>query len=382
LTVNIKFISDRLKQARTLQSLSVETVSVETGIESSRLNQIESGNETPSGDELLILANYYRHDYRDFLPGDRPGPFEQADILYRRHGVAFTAQDRRSIQEFLFLCEIEASLEKELKIPKVDFNFAIKGDYYKKHGEAAAAALRIKLGYKSREIPLDIYRDFRQIGVHIFRRKLSSSEISGLYIEHPTAGHCVLINYEEDVYRQRFSVSHEAAHAIFDSSDAVSVSYQRESSKYDRTDKLEWRANRFASCYLMPPDSLPNSSQWDTKLAAAWASRLNVSTAALSYALLEADYVNEATAKLIRSVSVPQTDKVDPEAPRGLSTLQIKRRKNMMERGLSNYYVGLCFDAHQQGIISAGRLAEALLTDHEDMREISVLYGRNISHEL
>ncbi len=382
MTINIQFISARLKQARLLQSLSVEIVSADTGVEYSRLSKIESGDELPSGDELLILANYYRHDFRDFLPGDRPAPFEQADILYRRHGNAFTAQDRRSIQEFLFLCEIEANLERELKVEKTDFSFVARGDYFKGHGEDAAAALRTSLGYKSREIPLDIYRDFRKIGIHIFRRKLSNSEISGLYIEHPTAGHCVLINYEEDVYRQRFSVSHEAAHAIFDSSAAVSVSYQRESSKYDKTDKLEWRANRFASCYLMPPDSLPNSTQWDTKLALQWAQRLNVSTAALSYALLEANHVDEATAKLIRSVIVPRIDKVDPEAPIHLTPLQLQRRRSMLERGFSDYYVGLCFDAHQQGLISAGRLTEALLSDHEDMREISVLYGRSIQHEL
>ena len=52
----------------------------------------------------------------------------------------------------------------------------------------------------------------------------------------------------------------------------------------------------------------------------------------------------------------------------------------LLEQGLSNYYVGLCFEAHNQGMISAGRLGEALLTDHAGTREISVLFGRSIKH--
>src|SRR5262245_1055631 len=127
----------------------------------------------------------------------------------------------------------------------------------------------------------------------MFRRRLVNSEISGLYVEHPVSGHCVLVNYEEDLYRQRFSASHEAAHAIFDSSDAVMVTFRRGSSKYDASDLREIRANRFASCYLMPPDQLPRVVQWTTDRAIEWAQRLRVSTTALSIALQEAGIVDE-----------------------------------------------------------------------------------------
>jgi len=196
------------------------------------------------------------------------------------------------------------------------------------------------------------------------------------------AGHCILVNYEEDVYRQRFSASHEAAHAIFDSTEAVSVSYQRSSSKYDRQDLKEIRANRFASCYLMPSELLPKVQNWDTLLAKHWAQTLKVSTEALSYALLDAQLVSQATAKLIRSVRVPMKEKVDPEAPEYLNATQLNRRTQLLERGLSDYYVDLCFEAHKQGIISTGRLGEALLADHKETREISILYGRSIINEL
>ncbi len=373
-------VARKLMKARELQSLTLEVVSAATGIPSDRISMVESGQSKPSGDEVLILANFYRHDFRDFLDDARPAPFEQTDILYRRHGDAFSPQDRRAIQEFLFLCEIESSLEAELRVSTEPFAFTPRGAHYKSHGESAARALRSLLGYAVNAIPRDVYEDFRRIGLHVFRRRLVNSDISGLYIEHPIAGHCIMVNFEEDVYRQRFSVSHEAAHAIFDSSDAVVVTYRKRASRYMEGDLKEIRANRFASCYLMPPELLPRVSQWTAEQATNWAQKLRVSTMALSFALREAGLVEESTAKTIRSVKVPNAEKIDPEAPADLNDKQRARREALLERGLSDYYVGLCFEAHQRGLISAGRLSEALLADHVETREISVLYGRAINN--
>jgi len=53
------------------------------------------------------------------------------------------------------------------------------------------------------------------------------------------------VNHSEDVYRQRFSGSHEMAHAIFDTDEVASVSYFSPHGK----DLREVRANRFASCF-------------------------------------------------------------------------------------------------------------------------------------
>ena len=378
MAIDYQVVARKLQQAREVQSLDVEDVGRAVGITASRISQIELGQEKPTGDEVLILANYYRHDFRDFLDQSRPAPFEQTDILYRRYGNVFSPQDRRAIQEFLYLCEIEAVLEADMAVPKEIFSFSPKGAHFKSHGEPAAKALRTHLGYASNDIPRDVFNDFRRIGIHVFRRRLSNSDISGLYIEHPIAGHCVLINYDEDIYRQRFSASHEAAHVIFDSSESVMVTYKYGATNYKEGDLMEIRANRFASCYLMPPDQLTRIPQWSNDQAINFAQQFRVSTSALSIALREADLVDVAMANKIRSVKVHFSEKIDPEAPANLTNLQKARRLALLERGLSDYYVGLCFDAHQRGFISAGRLSEALLTDHSDMREISALYGRSV----
>ena len=75
--VDPRTVARKLKQARELQSLSVSEVSEATSIAAERIALVESGESAASGDEVLILANFYRHDFRDFLDDNRPGPFEQ-----------------------------------------------------------------------------------------------------------------------------------------------------------------------------------------------------------------------------------------------------------------------------------------------------------------
>jgi len=380
MALNLAVLSNRLRQAREVLSFSVEEVCQQTGIEAARLSAIESGVQKPSGDEVLILASFYDCDFRGLLDEMRPPPVQQTDILFRRYGDSFTPQDRRVVQEFLYLCEIEAELEKELGTRKEAFAFTPSGKHFKTHGELAANALRDRLGYRDNEAPKDIYQDFRVIGVHIFRRRLSNSDVSGLYVEHPVAGHCVLVNYDEDIYRQRFSVAHEVAHAIFDSADGVMVTYQPKSSKYDKNELQEIRANSFASCYLMPLAMLRKLPSIDSTSAQHWARQFSVSTAALAKALKDAGLVDESGVRAIRSVRVPQDEKVDPEASQSLSMSQRERRLALLERGLSDYYVGLCCEAHYRGLISAGRLAEALRVDHSELSDVAALYGRTINH--
>lgn len=257
------------------------------------------------------------------------------------------------------------------------FGFQPSGTYYKGHGEQAAASFRKAMGHGDRQVPRDIYEEFRSVNVHVFRRKLGNSAISGLFIMHPTAGRCALVNYSEDVYRQRFSAAHEMAHAIFDSGSGPSVSYF----KTQGPDMLEVRANRFASCYLMPPEflrHLPAPASWTEADAQHWANELRVSCEALGIALKEAGIADRTASERIRRYRVPREAKLDPELPSGLTDAQRSRKAALLERGLSDHYVGLCFDGYKQGAISLGRLAEALLCSRGELGELARLYGRSV----
>lgn len=377
MAIDLRTLGSKLAKYREQLKESIVEAAASTGIDVARLAAVEAGQAEPTGDEVLILAYHYRCDFKFFISNEQVAPFEQTETLYRAHGNDFSKEDRRAVQDFLYLCETEDFLMRELDRAPKSFSFAPTGTFFKGHGEAAAASLRSALGHSDREVPRDVYAEFRSVGVHVFRRKLGNSNISGLFIRHPVAGKCALVNYSEDVYRQRFSAAHEMAHAIFDSAQGASVSFEGPSG----SDMVELRANRFASCFLMPPAflaQLPDPARWSDVDAQRWANALRVSCVALAIALKEAKLIDAAAYDRIRNLRVPRDAKVDPELPESLNATQRERKARLLESGLSDHYVGLCFEGFSVGVISIGRLAEALLCSHGELAELAALYGRTL----
>jgi Zn-dependent peptidase ImmA (M78 family) len=380
MALDLQLFGDKLKRCREQLQLAFGEVSEGTGIGEEEVVALEKGERSPTGDEVLILADFYKCDYKFFLSNDKLTAFEQTDTLFRRFGSEFSKQDRWAVLEVLFFADVESYLQSTLGKPSSRiFTFQKIGSFYKGHGEQAAASLRDFLGYAENRVPLNIYEDFRAIGIHVFRRRLDNSNISGVYVKHPVAGPCILVNYSEDVYRQRFTGAHEAAHAILDQEEDVIVSFARE-----HQNLREIRANTFASRYLMPPDFLrriPDPRPWNGEKAIDWANKLKVSTEALSIALSEAGLIDEVTAGIIKGVQVPKEIKEDPELPKILTSRPRARKEALLQRGLSDYYVKLCFEAYREGIVSAARVAEMLLLDgNSDLRELAQLYGETLRY--
>lgn len=369
----------KLLRCRTQLQLSIAEVAEATGLTVVKLEGFEAATVQPSGDDILVLADFFACDYRFFISNERLAAFEQTDSLYRMHGREFSKEDRRNILEFIFLCECEHQLEQELGQRAETFAFTPRGSFYKGQGADAAAALRSHFGYAPTAVPSDVYADFRKLGFHVFRRRLANSNISGLTIRHPSAGTCILVNYDEDIYRQRFTAAHEAAHGILDRDQEFVVSFASEST---RDHKIEIRANTFASRYILPESIVEGIpvTEWNGAEAVQWASRLKVSTSALAIALKEAGLIDGETANRMRKTRVPADLKVDPELS-GLNGKSLERKRGLLERGLSTFYVDLCFQVMSRGIVSAGRAAEMMLVDDFELTEIAALFGQSVQAE-
>ncbi len=371
MAIDLSAFGDKLRRYREQRQLTLEELVPGTGIAIERLRGFEAGAVLPTGDEVLILADFFQCDYRFFVSNEKLAAFEQTESLYRRFGTEFSKKDRRSIQEFFFLCECEAFLMSELNREVEPFSFTPSGNFFKGHGDQAAAALRKHFKYAANTVPSDVYADFRRLGFHVFRRRLENSNISGLTIQHPAAGTCILVNYSEDIYRQRFTAAHEGGHGILDRNEDVIVSFNNKT-----TDLVETRANTFASRYLLPVSiamQLP-VRQWSRAEIVKWASQFKVSTTMLSIALKEAKVIDENTAKDLRQARVPAHEKTDPELA-NLEPRLAARKEELLSRGLSAFYVGLCLEAWTREIVSAGRAAEMLLVDDFELRDIADLFG-------
>lgn len=194
-------LGNKLIRCRKNLDLEISDVSKNIGLSSKRLTEIEKGIKEPTGDEILIFADFYKQDYKYFISNEKLSASEQVEILYRKFGDYFSKEDRWAIQEFIFLCENEQDILGYLDYKRLNFIAPKYAKVYKTQGAETAEKLRAFLGYKNDEIYSDLYLDFRKIGLHIFRRKLNNSKISGLFIKHPIAGKCILVNYDDDPYR-------------------------------------------------------------------------------------------------------------------------------------------------------------------------------------
>jgi len=367
--------SDKIRRSKEHLAVQDTEIIAETGIGKSRLAELMSGAADPTGDEVLILADFFDCDYKFFISHEKLAAFEETDSLYRKYGDQFSKADRRSVQQFLYLCECESWLWQLTNKRSAAFDFVPKGGNYKANGARAALELRTLLDYQAGQVPSDIFRDFRLLGIHIFRRKLSNSNISGVMIRHPKAGNCVLVNYDEDLYRQRFTAAHELAHAIMEDT-SVNISMGNDGSPL-----VEVRANAFASNYLLPPEFLANIassvSTWTDAVLVEWAARLKVSTLMLRIALKERGFISESTFNALKGARVPRERKVDPELANQTGRTR-DRKMTLLERGLSFHYVGECIETLRAGRISRGRAAEMLLVSEPELYEIEQLFSPSV----
>ena len=124
MSINLQALGSKLAKYRDQLEESLEDVGEATGIEVARLRAIEGGKQEPTGDEVLILADHYRCDFKYFISNEQSAPFEQTATLYRAHGREFSKGDRAAVQEFLYVCDTEEFLMRELREAARSFEYA------------------------------------------------------------------------------------------------------------------------------------------------------------------------------------------------------------------------------------------------------------------
>ncbi|MGJ1435157.1 XRE family transcriptional regulator [Sphingobacterium siyangense] len=373
-------LGNKLKTCRINLDCSIDQVSSSTGINSISLILYESGQKEPTGDEILILADFYKIDYKYFISNQQRSASENTESLYRKHGSEFSQSDRIAIRDFLFLCECEQALWDNLEIKYNKFHpQKIRSNNSKIQGKEIAKEFRNFLCLTDNQLIDNAFYLLRKTGVHIFRVQLENSNISGVFFNHPIAGKCILVNYLEDIYRQKFTLAHEYAHSIFDASDQFNISFFKEGE-----DLREIRANYFSSNFLIPSGAiklLPDYIEITEEILLKMAKKLEINPEVLLYRLVDENRIHRNKIKELKKVKIPINEKIDPEL-KDLSTAGLIRKTQLLKKGLTQNYVLLCFRAFQQSLISKNRLAEVLLVDEFELSEILKLFNLKISYDI
>jgi hypothetical protein len=106
-----------------------------------------------------------------------------------------------------------------------------------------------------------------------------------------------------------------------------------------------------------------------------------VSLSALLSALHAAKLIDGDQRRALQQSAVRPAEPPDPELEGPLTQVQMNRKQELVERGLSKGYVDLCFQAHNQGVISFGLLVELLLATPGEATEIAAVFGRTLAHD-
>ena len=88
--IDQQLLGQKLQRYRNQFSRTLAEVSEATGINQERLQAFEAGTTTPSGDEILIFADYYMCDYKFFISNEKLAPFEETETMFRRYGEILT----------------------------------------------------------------------------------------------------------------------------------------------------------------------------------------------------------------------------------------------------------------------------------------------------
>lgn len=367
MTFDYVLLGKKLREARESLLFNTQEVAIRLQMSVEDYLKLESGQKKATGDQVVLLASLYQRDFRYFVTGDYPSAESQIQEMFRLNS-SLSKNDRIAIQQFVRLCEYESFLEQEVlqktfnSIPNYNLHQFNHNNFKRQGAEAAKLERdRLRLGL----LPIsDVFDLMRSQGIHVFKRQLEDRNISGLYIYHPTAGNCILINYLDDLYRQNFSAAHEYCHALFDSSIGQEVTYLNKN-----TNGFEWRANSFASNFLLPKE-LIKSEYNPVREYEIWidiirqiAKRFKVSSQVVIISLVEMNWVDEDLKQRLfneRQIVIKSQDKIDPEIPRDLSIGQKERLTQVIRHGLSWYFIELCTEAYRRGGITYHKLLEML----------------------
>jgi Zn-dependent peptidase ImmA (M78 family)/transcriptional regulator with XRE-family HTH domain len=346
MTFDYAVLGRKLKDARESLLITPQEAASRLQISLPEYLDIELGKNKITGDQLILLAVIYRRDFRYFVTGDYPSAESQVEEMFRRN-AELSQSDRIAIQDFIRLCEYEDFLEREIfqyeRVSIPDYGqFSFNHGHFKQQGEEAAFSERNRLNLSNEPIP-NIFELIRNQGIHVFKRRLEDQNISGLYINHPVAGHCILINYLDDLYRQNFSAAHEYCHALFDSSQGQEITYLNHSN-----DKLEWRANSFAANFLVPKQKIKldyspaNTNEAWIDLIREIAERFRVSSQPVTIQLSAMQWIdNSQKEKFLkdRRLVIKHNEKFDPEIPPSLSLGMRDKLTQVIRQGLSWHFI-------------------------------------------
>ena len=408
-------LGQRLKAARLDRKLSQDAVANILEIPRTAVVKIESGARLVSSRELSKLAELYNRQESSFFSNAKEIE-DPLQALYRSsHHFEELPEDRDCIKEIANICKVGAFLANELGVSRT-----ISVPIYKpqapknvreasEQGTEVAEEERRRLGLGNQPIA-DVSRILSDQLIWAASADLPN-EVSGVFLNHAEFGIAIIVQECDVRERRRFSYAHEYAHALLDRDLSWTVS-----SRDNRSDLSEVRANSFAAAFLMPEEGLRHfldlfnkggSSRREQQVydplvdelgvsamirersvaahrrlsfehIARIAFQFGVSYQAAAYRLRNLDYFNSKELDSFLSVSSEGAKLVSYFGSESEKLNQDDNRSSKIPRSLGNEILFLVFEAYRKEKISYGRFCEIINMIESDPDSILKLIKREL----
>ncbi|SCZ80481.1 Zn-dependent peptidase ImmA, M78 family [Acidaminobacter hydrogenoformans DSM 2784] len=356
LNFDLKLFVKKVKDLMAQQGYTKNGIVVKSNIAFDRLDNILLNEIVPTGDEILILSELLYVDFQYLMSNEDVTQFEKTDKLFRTNAKVLSIADKRSLSKILYMAEFAKYLNDTIGVSRFNFQPIIKQKNYSDQGKELASQLRIFLKIENNFSNKDIYKIVRDLGVQVYRLKLSESNISGIHLQNEKIGNVIVVNSFEDAYRQNFTLMHELCHSLLDNNSEYKISFSGQSDKAE-----EVRANNFAASFLVPDQFIDriSSKSINKEMFLELAKKQFVNPETLSIRLREKGRISPSQHENYKSLKINKREKLDIELI-DLSIRGRERVRKIQQTGLSLSYISLLYNAYIDSKISFLKMSEML----------------------
>ena len=247
-----KTVPGNIRRYREAKNLTMEQISLKSGLPIGNYRKIESGQLDVTYNELDLISDALEVPFPRLVSPVRDlrsVRFRSNRKLENRNVIILDVGHWLNDFEF-----IENILNDHLTNKLEEIGIQLKGR--KNRVELAAKLTRKALGLGADEPVFNICRLLESSGIKVGEQNLSTHDFSGLSVGKEDGGPAIIVNTWDEISVERwiFTAAHELGHLVLHQSD-FEVGQTREEKKH------EVEANTFASQFLMPDNSFQN--EWN-----------------------------------------------------------------------------------------------------------------------
>lgn len=258
------FQGQRLKQLRMAHSLTLAELGEQIDRSSSTLSAWEKGNQLPEAESFGRLCQVFGVSRQWFLkPVPQMVKEEQRPYFFRSQASAHKQARERSQLYLAWLQEISAFFQDAMDWPPVNVPMLDTVDCRLiSDDEIEEIARECRQRWKLGTAPIpDVIQVMENAGIICTRATLGHVKMDG--VSHVSAmdgrPYVLIADDKSNAIRSRFDAAHELGHIVLHSRIPAS-----QYAKKELYNLLEEQAHRFASAFLLPPESFSQEVVWPT----------------------------------------------------------------------------------------------------------------------